>query len=519
MYYICAAGFYSASGSASSCSKCAFNQPPANPATDVLAAQTRSYLCDDLLLPPAAAPSWARSSVATIWNNEKRGTRSSSSHHRIANAASERAVLMDLFAATNGAGWKNATQWGSVLPVEYWHGVVVDGSGSVAGLYLNANALSGTLPSSLGDLISLQVLSLTGNKLLGGIPSSVGQLVSLQQLWLDANSLSGSIPTEIVGMTSLQGLYLSSNRLMGTLPTDIGTMASLEVLYVDTNALSGTIPSSLEALAQTRVNADGITGIRLQLNTNAFTGTLPSSFCSSPYRLLVFTFSNSFSCYEPCESLGNDVSYIDYVGGSEYGTCGGQYELLCALNEALGINEYLSGPVGGVRQMQDNDVTFPESPLSAGEPDGNGGFVLQTISGGVESAIVRYEVAFSQDALIGYGLNHQFVVVLVCSSTTDCEGPFLLGDLPGGFVSTLPGLTGNPALIHTNPTIVFIVQRIVASGSFSQLSYSVKRFVRPTLWNCGAHFVNATGKNPCLWAGSLYSLFCLQCYFGSMLCH
>ena len=408
-------------------------------------------------------------------------------------------MLMDLFAATNGTGWTNASQWGSALPVEYWHGVVVDGSGSVTGLYLNANRLSGTLPSALGDLGSLEVLSMTGNKLVGSIPSSVGRLTSLRQLWLDSNSLTGSLPTSLVDMAALQSLYVSSNHLTGTLPDAIGTMASLEVLYVDTNSLSGTIPSSLETLAQIRVNADGITGVRLQLHTNAFTGTLPSSFCSSPYRLLVFTFENDFSCYEPCDSLGNDLTYIDYVGGNEYGTCGGQYEALCQLNDALGINDFLASP-SSIFEMLSNRNVLPAVSFEAGLPYGGGKHYVNSIISGVEPSIDRYETTFNQDVLNGYGLNQQVVVAYICNGTVSCFGPFMLGNTSSGFVSTLPGLTGNPPLVTTNPIIVLSITRVIGSGTFYPVSYAVRRFIKPRVWKCGKY---ANGKNPCLWEGSM----------------
>ena len=56
------------------------------------------------------------------------------------------------------------------------------------------NDLSGTIPSSLGDLTNLESLYLFRNDLRGQIPSSMGNLKSLNCLYISENGLTGCIP-------------------------------------------------------------------------------------------------------------------------------------------------------------------------------------------------------------------------------------------------------------------------------------------------------------------------------------
>ena len=55
--------------------------------------------------------------------------------------------------------------------------------------------MTGTIPSSIGDLIHLKELRLSRNQLVGTIPSSIGGLVDLKHLHVDGNrQLTGALP-------------------------------------------------------------------------------------------------------------------------------------------------------------------------------------------------------------------------------------------------------------------------------------------------------------------------------------
>ena len=78
-------------------------------------------------------------------------------------------------------------------------------------LNFDNNELHGTIPSSLGEIDSLENLFLASNNLTGTIPSELAQLENLKILEVQSNLLSGSIPDEFESDTSLN--FNFSNNL------------------------------------------------------------------------------------------------------------------------------------------------------------------------------------------------------------------------------------------------------------------------------------------------------------------
>jgi len=88
-------------------------------------------------------------------------------------------------------------------------------------LTLFENALRGSIPVSIGNLVNLRFLELNHNALTGSIPASIGNLINLKYLELSRNSLTGSIPASISDLANLDiGLYLDSNALTGSIPDE-----------------------------------------------------------------------------------------------------------------------------------------------------------------------------------------------------------------------------------------------------------------------------------------------------------
>ena len=67
----------------------------------------------------------------------------------------------------------------------------------------------GTIPSELGQLDELEVISLSLNKLSGTIPSEIGNLVKLEKLNLELNSLTGTVPSTLGRLANLGKLLVS----------------------------------------------------------------------------------------------------------------------------------------------------------------------------------------------------------------------------------------------------------------------------------------------------------------------
>ena len=181
--------------------------------------------------------------------------------------ATDRAALVALYNATDGANWTNNTNWLSTEALSEWYGIRTDASDRVVQLSLIQNELSGKIPAALVDLTHLQKLFLMQNTLSGTIPVELGNMTSLLVLALDENELSGKIPVELGNMTSLQQLSLSQNTLSGKIPVELGKLANLQILYLWTNELSGTIPVELGKLTSLR---------HLLLWSNELSGTIPA---------------------------------------------------------------------------------------------------------------------------------------------------------------------------------------------------------------------------------------------------
>ena len=158
----------------------------------------------------------------------------------------DEAALIALYNATDGPNWGNDTNWLTDAPLGDWTGVsanritsndrVVGECGTV--LRLDNNQLSGEMPAELGNLLSLERLSLNDNQLSGEIPAELGNLLNLQRLELDGNRLSGEIPAELGSLPNLDYLYLADNRLSGGIPIELGTIPNLRL---DGNQLGGRI--------------------------------------------------------------------------------------------------------------------------------------------------------------------------------------------------------------------------------------------------------------------------------------
>ena len=133
----------------------------------------------------------------------------------------ERYVLTRFHDATGGPGWRQRRGWLEPGPLSDWDGVRTDSLGSVIGLSLRGNHLTGEIPREIGELPRLRWLVLENNSLTGPIPPSIGRLGHLIVLNLGNNRLTGPLPARLGDAMALVFLRLSGNPLQGLLPENM----------------------------------------------------------------------------------------------------------------------------------------------------------------------------------------------------------------------------------------------------------------------------------------------------------
>ena len=241
--------------------------------------------------------------------------------------ARDRAALIELYNSAGGPSWTHNDNWLSDAPMGEWYGVTTDDTDRVAILDLMENQLRGEIPEELGDLSSLQLLTLSGNALSGCIPAllrGVGQndfselgLPFCTQLhsdnldgavldafyyatggpgWTEAgnwvfvrplaasfgiatddagrvirlerigNELRGSIPPELGTLSRLEELRLSDNQLGGEIPVELGNLSNLRFMAINNNQLEGEMPRQFGRLLNLRW---------LVLSNNQLSGRIP----------------------------------------------------------------------------------------------------------------------------------------------------------------------------------------------------------------------------------------------------
>jgi Leucine-rich repeat (LRR) protein len=198
-------------------------------------------------------------------------------HTRCEDFTSERETLSKLYEGTGGEFWTSASNWRSEAPICTWEGVACENGDrqdaeGITSIRLDANGLSGTLPSEVWTLPSLRMLSLNNNpqlvvnleglkvaaqtlevlylsqtkmKSLEGISAAT----SLKELHITGNGIEGSFPEELFALSNtIEALHLAENHFWGSFPTKLGEMTNIRSIYAYKNDFLSTIPSELGKL-------------------------------------------------------------------------------------------------------------------------------------------------------------------------------------------------------------------------------------------------------------------------------
>ncbi|CAN1278014.1 Receptor-like protein EIX2 [Linum perenne] len=153
-------------------------------------------------------------------------------------------------------------------------------------LRLRSNAFSGHIPPTISNLTSLQVLDLAENNLTGNIPSSLGDLNAMASIDLSSNNLQGDFPEDVTKLVGLVSLNLSRNQITGKIPETISNMRAISSLDLSNNRLSGSIPEGMNTLTSLAY---------LNLSSNSLSGAIPTRGQMSTFEQSAFA-NNSGLC-------------------------------------------------------------------------------------------------------------------------------------------------------------------------------------------------------------------------------
>ena len=184
--------------------------------------------------------------------------------------------------------------------------------------------LNGEIPENIGDMSQLETISFS-NALTGTIPSGIGNLHNLVAIIITQDTanfakgeLTGPLPAEFENLNNLKQLIITGQKLNGNALDVVSKITSLEGIDLSGNEFTGTIPIMYIAkLMSLKLNdnqystiEDGIWNCPdlkyLELRNNNLEGELPGSFCSSP-SLKQLDLSNNKLTSLP-KNIGNLIS-------------------------------------------------------------------------------------------------------------------------------------------------------------------------------------------------------------------
>ncbi|CAG7903512.1 unnamed protein product [Brassica rapa] len=189
-------------------------------------------------------------------------------------------------------------------------------------LNISDNGFQGSMPSSLGNMKSINNLDISHNSFGGKLPRSfVEGCYSLSILKLSHNKLSGEVFPESTNFTRVSQLSMDNNHFNGTIGQGLRRLRSLYMLDVSYNNLTGGIPSWIgenQFLGALQLSNNMLEGVihhslfnifslrLLDLSANRLSGGLPQEV-SFRTPVVLYLQDNNLSGHIPDTLLANVV--------------------------------------------------------------------------------------------------------------------------------------------------------------------------------------------------------------------
>ena len=152
--------------------------------------------------------------------------------------------------------------------------------------------MDGTIPTENGMLTTLRFVEIARSAgLTGSIPTELCRLTNLVELHTNANRLSSSMPSCLGDLRNLEVLNLAANVLIGTIPTELCQMSKLKELHLTLNMIDGTIPYCIGSLPM----------IVLDLARNLLTGSIPSELGNLGDEFVAFSTDDNMLTGDPSD--------------------------------------------------------------------------------------------------------------------------------------------------------------------------------------------------------------------------
>lgn len=193
-------------------------------------------------------------------------------------------------------------------------------------VFVNGNALTGSVPQSLLALPGLVNVDFSNNQLSGALVEDHNTAVSpvLQYVAAGGNGLSGTVPDQLLRSTSMTALLLSGNRFSAMSKAPLPTESVCATIDLSFNDLTGPLPqwgnaTTIVALRFRHNRFTGVVGPELvplrtadhvQLSLNRLSGFLPEYHVQRAQHLDVLA-GNIFQCPVP-ELYHRDVRFDSY---------------------------------------------------------------------------------------------------------------------------------------------------------------------------------------------------------------